>query len=50
MTQVMGIEPEAEGNCFFAGEHTYVQQTGYLNAGVASGERAAAQLLRSLAA
>ena len=49
LTQVMGIEPEPEGNCFFAGEHTYVQQTGYLNAGVASGNRAARQVLQSLA-
>ncbi len=48
LTQVMGIEPQPEGNCFFAGEHTYVQQTGYLNAGVASGERAVRQLLASL--
>lgn len=48
LTQVMGIEPEPEGNCFFAGEHTYVAQTGYLNAGVASGARAARQVIASL--
>ncbi len=48
LTQVMGVEPQPEGNCFFAGEHTYVQQTGYLNSGVASGQRAAKQLLASL--
>ena len=48
MSQVMGIEPEPEGHCYFAGEHTYVAQTGYLNAGVASGQRAARQVLASL--
>lgn len=50
MTQVMGVEPEPEGNCFFAGEHTYVQQTGYLNSAVASGQRAAQEVIASLAA
>ncbi len=46
-TTVAGIEPEPEGNCFFAGEHTAVNY-GYLNAGVSSGQRAARQVLASL--
>lgn len=49
LTQVSGVEPEPEGNCFFAGEHTYVQQTGYLNSGVASGQRAAQEVIASIA-
>ena len=48
-TTIYGIEPEPEGNCFFAGEHTW-NQSGYLNAGVASGERAAQQVVKSLTA
>lgn len=48
-TSIVGIEKEPEGNCFFAGEHTW-SENGYLNAGVASGDRAAAQVIRSLSA
>lgn len=46
-TTVSGIEAEPEGHCFFAGEHT-ASQTGYLNAGVETGERAARQVAASL--
>ena len=46
-TSVAGIEAEAEGNCFFAGEHT-ASQTGFLNAAVESGMRAAGQVVASL--
>lgn len=42
-----GVEGLAEGWCFFAGEHTW-PQAGYMNSAVASGERAAAQVLASL--
>ena len=48
-TTLLGIEKQPEGNVFFAGEHTW-SQAGYLNAGVASGERAARQVAASLAA
>ena len=46
-TTLLGIEGEPEGNCFFAGEHTW-SSAGYLNAGVASGARAANQVVASL--
>ena len=48
-TTLFGIEKQPEGNVFFAGEHTW-SQAGFLNAGVASGERAARQVAASLAA
>ena len=48
-TTLLGIEKQPEGNVFFAGEHTW-SQAGYLNAGVASGERAARQVAASLSA
>jgi len=46
-TTVVGIEAEPEGNCFFAGEHTALQN-GFLNSGVESGMRAAKQVIASL--
>ncbi len=46
-TTLSGIEAEPEGNCFFAGEHT-AEQSGYLNAGVETGQRAAREVLASL--
>jgi monoamine oxidase len=46
-TTLSGIEAEPEGNCMFAGEHT-AAQSGYLNAGVESGQRAAREVLASL--
>ena len=48
-TSLLGVEGIPEGNVFFAGEHTWAQ-AGYLNAGVASGDRAANQIRASLAA
>lgn len=48
-TSLYGIEKEPEGHCFFAGEHTW-SQSGYLNAGVASGDRAAREVMHSLVA
>lgn len=49
MTTIFGIEPEPEGNCFFAGEHTSLEWQGFLNGAVESGLRAAAEVVRSLA-
>ena len=46
-TTCAGVEGTPEGFCFFAGEHTGAQ-TGYMNSAVASGERAARQVLASL--
>jgi monoamine oxidase len=46
-TRLAGIEAEAEGNCFFAGEHTS-DQIGFLNSAVKSGLRAAIQVKASL--
>ncbi len=48
MTTILGIEPEPEGNCFFAGEHTSLEWQGFLNGAVESGLRAAAEVVRSL--
>ena len=47
-TKFSGVEGEAEGNCYFAGEHTSVDSQGYLNGGVETGERAASQVLAAL--
>jgi monoamine oxidase len=46
-TTVVGVEALPEGNCFFAGEHTAVQN-GFLNAAVETGQRAARQVIASL--
>jgi len=46
-TTVVGVEALPEGNCFFAGEHTAVQN-GFLNAAVQTGQRAARQVVASL--
>lgn len=46
-TTIVGVEALPEGNCFFAGEHTAVQN-GFLNAGVETGQRAARQVIASL--
>ena len=48
-TSLLGVEGLPEGNVFFAGEHTW-SSAGYLNAGVASGDRAAHQVAASLKA
>ena len=42
-TKFAGAEGEQEGTCHFAGEHTSIEFQGYLNGGVESGERAAAE-------
>lgn len=41
-----GATPELGGRLLFAGEHTSEESPGYMNGGVESGERAAAQMLR----
>lgn len=46
-TTLLGIERVPEGNCFFAGEHTEVQN-GFLDAAVASGNRAADEVAASI--
>ena len=46
-TTLYGVEREPEGHCFFAGEHTG-SQSGYLNAAVQSGRRAAGEVVASL--
>lgn len=46
-TTVLGVEGEREGNCFFAGEHT-ADECAFLNSGVQSGLRAAAEVIASL--
>ncbi|MFN8752150.1 MAG: flavin monoamine oxidase family protein, partial [Betaproteobacteria bacterium] len=48
-TSVLGIEPEPEGHCHFAGEHTSLQWQGFLNGAVESGLRAAREVLRAVA-
>ncbi|HUJ47087.1 MAG TPA: NAD(P)/FAD-dependent oxidoreductase [Rhizomicrobium sp.] len=46
-TTLLGIEKVPEGNCFFAGEHTEVQN-GFLDAAVQSGDRVAKEVAESL--
>lgn len=48
-TSVLGVEPEPEGHCHFAGEHTSLQWQGFLNGAVESGLRAAREVLRAVA-
>jgi monoamine oxidase len=47
-TTVLGIEPEPEGRCHFAGEHTSLQWQGFLNGAVESGLRAAGEVIRAV--
>jgi monoamine oxidase len=47
-TRFSGAEHERSGNCHFAGEHTSQDFQGYLNGGVESGERAAAEIVGDL--
>ncbi|HTR85188.1 MAG TPA: FAD-dependent oxidoreductase [Reyranella sp.] len=47
-TTVLGVEPLPEGNCFFAGEHTDTKSNAFLNSAVASGQRAAQEVIASL--
>ena len=44
-TEFSGVEKERRGNVHFAGEHTSQDFQGYLNGGVETGERAAAEIL-----
>jgi monoamine oxidase len=47
-TKFSGVEKERQGNCHFCGEHTSQDFQGYLNGGVETGERAAAEILGDL--
>lgn len=47
-TKFVGAESEASGTCHFAGEHTSQDFQGYLQGGVETGERAAAEILADL--
>jgi monoamine oxidase len=47
-TKFAGAEREAVGSCHFAGEHTSIDFQGYLNGGVETGQRAAAEILAAL--
>ena len=47
-TSFGGIEARQEGNAHFCGEHTSVDSQGYLNGGVESGERVAAEVIADL--
>ena len=47
-TKFSGAESEASGTCHFAGEHTSQDFQGYLQGGVETGERAAAEILSDL--
>jgi monoamine oxidase len=49
-TSFYGVEAEPRGHVYFAGEHTSLESQGYLNGGVESGMRAAAEVLKSLGA
>ncbi|MFL6069946.1 MAG: FAD-dependent oxidoreductase [Actinomycetes bacterium] len=48
-TAYWGFLAKREGNVYFAGEHTSTHSQEYLNGGVESGERAARQVLRTIA-
>jgi monoamine oxidase len=41
-------EGQRDGNCHFAGEHTSIDNQGYLNGAVDTGERAATEILSDL--
>ncbi len=47
-TRFAGVEQEPEGNCHFAGEHTSIDAQGFLNGAVATGERAADEVIADL--
>jgi monoamine oxidase len=48
-TGFSGIERVPEANCFFCGEHTSIDFQGYLNGAVETGERAAGEVVDSVA-
>jgi monoamine oxidase len=43
-TRFSGIEPVREGNIHFAGEHTSLENQGFIEGAVESGERVAAEI------
>jgi monoamine oxidase len=47
-TKFSGIEKTRQGNCHFAGEHTSQDNQGYMEGGVETGYRAAAEILGDL--
>ena len=47
-TQMLGVEGERVGNLFFAGEHTSVENQGYMEGGCETGQRAAVEILQDL--
>ncbi|MFD0693539.1 flavin monoamine oxidase family protein [Paenibacillus sp. GCM10027628] len=48
MTKFRGVFGEAEGNCFFAGEYTSLQNQQFMNGAVETGQRAAREVLAKL--
>jgi len=43
-----GVEGERVGNLFFAGEHTSLENQGYMEGGCETGQRAAFEILQDL--
>jgi monoamine oxidase len=43
-----GVEGERVGNLFFAGEHTSLENQGYMEGGCETGQRAAVEILQDL--
>ncbi len=49
LTAWAGVEGEREGNVFFCGEHTSIENQGYLEGAVETGQRAAAEVAAAVA-
>ncbi|MCU0541478.1 MAG: FAD-dependent oxidoreductase [Oscillatoriaceae cyanobacterium Prado104] len=47
-TQMYGVEGERVGNLYFAGEHTSLENQGYMEGGCETGQRAAVEILEDL--
>ncbi|MEO6863227.1 MAG: NAD(P)/FAD-dependent oxidoreductase [Microcoleus sp.] len=47
-TQMHGVEGERVGNLYFAGEHTSLENQGYMEGGCETGQRAAFEILKDL--
>ncbi|MEZ2303948.1 MAG: flavin monoamine oxidase family protein [Microcoleus sp.] len=47
-TQMHGVEGEKVGNLYFAGEHTSLENQGYMEGGCETGQRAALEILQDL--
>lgn len=47
-TQMYGVEEERVGNLYFAGEHTSLENQGYMEGGCETGQRAALEILEDL--